>query len=49
MRTLALAAAALALLTSGAPARAADLTAPLPPTLVWHGASERLVARPGDP
>ena len=49
MRTLALAAAALALLASGAPARAADLTAPLPPTLPWHGVSERLVARPGDP
>ena len=49
MRIIALAAAALALLASGAPAQATDLTAPLPPTLPWHGASERLVARPGDP
>ena len=49
MRTLALAASAFALLASGVPAQATDLSAPLPPTLPWHGASERLVARPGDP
>ena len=49
MRTLALAAAAFALLASGVPAQATDLSAPLPPALPWHGVSERLVARPGDP
>ncbi|MEO8547501.1 MAG: M14 family metallopeptidase [Sphingomicrobium sp.] len=38
----------LAALAAIAPA-AADLTAPLPPTIPWHGASERLVAAPGDP
>ena len=26
-----------------------DLIAPLPPTIPWHGASERLIAPPGDP
>jgi hypothetical protein len=30
-------------------ASAADLTAPLPPVLPWHGASERLVVPPNDP
>ncbi len=50
MRTFVLAVAAFALLPSGAFAQAAaDLTAPLPPTLPWHGASERLVVRQGDP
>lgn len=28
---------------------ASNLTAPLPPTLPWHGPSERLVAAPNDP
>ncbi|MEO6256393.1 MAG: M14 family metallopeptidase, partial [Sphingomicrobium sp.] len=37
----------LAALAAIAPA--ADLTAPLPPTIPWHGASERLVAPPNDP
>lgn len=37
------------MLVAGASAPAADLTAPLPPVLAWRGASERLVARPGDP
>jgi len=31
------------------PTWAADLTAPLPPVLPWHGASERLIAPPSDP
>ena len=30
-------------------ASAADLTAPLPPVLPWHGTSERLVVPPNDP
>ncbi len=38
----------LAALAAIAPA-AADLTAPLPPTIPWHGASERLVVPPADP
>ena len=38
----------LAALAAIAPA-AVDLTAPLPPTIPWHGASERLVAAPSDP
>ncbi|WP_309660847.1 M14 family metallopeptidase [Sphingomonas sp.] len=38
----------LAALAAIAPA-AADLTAPLPPIIPWHGASERLVAAPSDP
>ncbi|MEO5973492.1 MAG: M14 family metallopeptidase [Sphingomicrobium sp.] len=37
----------LAALAAIAPA--ADFTAPLPPTIPWHGASERLVAPPTDP
>ncbi len=42
---------ALALLLTAAAAqpRTADLTAPLPPALPWHGASEKLVAAPSDP
>ena len=49
-----LVAAALALCVAGrgvnafAPAADQDL-APLPPVPAWHGRSERLVARPGDP
>ena len=44
------AAAALALIASPLPARTApDMTAPLPPALPWHGASEGLVAVPTDP
>ncbi|MEO7240935.1 MAG: M14 family metallopeptidase [Sphingomicrobium sp.] len=39
----------IAALVAAAPAPAADLTAPLPPTLPWHGASERLIAPPADP
>jgi murein tripeptide amidase MpaA len=31
------------------PASAQDTTAPLPPPLPWQGASERLIAAPGDP
>jgi murein tripeptide amidase MpaA len=31
------------------PALSTELIAPLPPTLPWHGASERLVAPPSDP
>ena len=31
------------------PTQAADLTAPLPPIIPWHGASERLVVPPSDP
>src|SRR5215210_560890 len=42
--TLAAAAAFIAL-----PASAQDMTAPLPPLMPWSGASERLVAAPGDP
>ncbi|MEO6433915.1 MAG: M14 family metallopeptidase [Sphingomicrobium sp.] len=30
-------------------AASTDLTAPLPPAMAWHGASEALVATPGDP
>ncbi|WP_310468207.1 M14 family zinc carboxypeptidase [Sphingomonas sp.] len=39
----------LILLAALAAAPAADLTAPLPPTVPWRGASERLVAAPADP
>ena len=50
MRMLFLAAVALAFLPAASPAQSkTDLTAPLPPTLPWHGASERLVAGPSDP
>ena len=41
--------AALALAVVASPALSADLAAPLPPVLPWHGASERLVAAPSDP
>jgi murein tripeptide amidase MpaA len=44
MRTIALLALAIA-----KPLAADPAMAPLPPALAWHGASERLVARPGDP
>jgi murein tripeptide amidase MpaA len=47
MHLLKVACAALALIATPAMAQP-NLTAPLPPTLPWHGASERLVARPGD-
>ena len=46
------AAAALAFLASPAAAQprpATDLTAPLPPIMPWHGASERLVVGSSDP
>jgi len=54
MRTLSLAIAGLALVTSTGlastvAAQPADLSAPLPPTPPWHGASEALVAAPNDP
>ncbi len=49
MRKLALAASALALMPCGTFAQTYDQVAPLPPTLPWHGASEALVAKPGDP
>ena len=49
MCTLCLALAALALLPSPLLAQATDLTAPLPPVLPWHGASDALVAGPNDP
>jgi murein tripeptide amidase MpaA len=39
----------LAALALTAPASAQDLSAPLPPTIPWTGASERLVAAPSDP
>ena len=39
----------LALLALAAATPANDLAAPLPPPLPWTGASERLVAAPGDP
>jgi len=39
----------LVALASAAPASAQNLSAPLPPTILWHGASERLVAAPADP
>ena len=42
--------AALAVVRAVATAQPArDLTAPLPPTMPWHGPSERLVAPPNDP
>lgn len=41
--------AALALATLASPASPADLTAPLPPVLPWHGESEKLVVAPADP
>ncbi len=49
MRKLALAVSALALMPCGTLAQTYDLTAPLPPVLPWHGASEALIAKPGDP
>jgi murein tripeptide amidase MpaA len=49
MRTSSLAFAGLALLVWSVAAHPADLSAPLPPTLPWHGASEALVAAPNDP
>ena len=59
MRTLSLAIVGLALVAStgvastvsasNVVAQSADLSAPLPPTLPWHGASEALVAAPNDP
>ena len=39
----------IALATLAPSALAADLTAPLPPVIPWHGASERLVVPPSDP
>lgn len=39
----------LALLAAATAAPAAGLTAPLPPAMPWHGASEALVANKGDP
>jgi hypothetical protein len=39
----------LAVAAAAVPASAQDLTAPLPPELPWHGASERLIAAPNDP
>ena len=39
----------IALATVASSALAADLTAPLPPVIPWHGASERLVVPPSDP
>ena len=41
--------AAIASPAAAQPSRAADLTAPLPPVLAWHGTSEKLVAAPSDP
>ena len=35
--------------TLASPVSAADLTAPLPPIIPWHGASERLLVPPSDP
>ena len=50
MRTSWLAVLALAPLSTAGFAKAApDLMAPLPPALPWQGASERLIAAPGDP
>ncbi|MEY4160226.1 MAG: hypothetical protein RLZZ136_847, partial [Pseudomonadota bacterium] len=49
MRKLALAVSALALMPCGTLAQTYDLTAPLPPVLPWHGASEALIAKAGDP
>ena len=49
MRTYFFAFTGLALLASTVAAQPADLSAPLPPTLPWHGASEALVAAPNDP
>jgi len=48
MRHLHYAFMALAVLLAS-PASAADFTAPLPPVLPWHGASERLVVPPSNP
>lgn len=40
---------AFTLTASAAGAQTYDRTAPLPPVLPWHGSSERLIAKPGDP
>ena len=49
MRTYFFAFTGLAFLASTVAAQPADLSAPLPPTLPWHGASDTLVAAPNDP
>src|SRR3990170_2608192 len=41
--------AIMAIAIAAFPTQAADLTAPLPPVIPWHGASERLVVPPTDP